>query len=92
MRSVSRSPRTDRVIRQERVVRDTSRAPPRSSFIVDERPPVERRVDGDDVVEVIEEHSSVAPRRKSRRNSSGYRSVDPILYAGGNYPQQVVYS
>jgi hypothetical protein len=62
---------------------------PRSSFIVDERP--ERRVEGDDVVEVIEEHSSVgAPRRKSRRNS-GYRSVDPEFYAGGGYPQRAVY-
>lgn len=92
MRSVSRSPRQERVIRQERIVRETSRAPPpqvqRNTFIVDDRP--ERRVEGDDVVEVIEEHSSVAPRRKNRR-SSGYRSVDPNLYAGGDYPQRSVY-
>jgi hypothetical protein len=36
----------------------------------------ERRVDGDDIVEVIEEHSSISvppPRRKGRRASSGYR-------------------
>lgn len=93
MRSVSRSPRQERIIRQERIVRDTSRAPPppqvpRNTFIVDDRQ--ERRVEGDDVVEVIEEHSSVAPRRKNRK-SSGYRSVDPNLYAGGNYPQRSVY-
>lgn len=91
MRSVSRASRPERVIRTERIVRDSSRAPPpmpRSSFVVDDR--AERRVEGDDVVEVIEEHSSVAPRRKTRR-SSGYRSVEPDLYAGGNYPQRPVY-
>lgn len=92
MRSVSRASRPERVIRQERIVRDSSRAPPampRSSFIVDDR--AERRVEGDDVVEVIEEHSSVGvPRRKSRR-SGGYRSVEPELYAGGDYPQRHVY-
>lgn len=95
MRSVTRSPRPERVIRQERIIRETSRGPPqtmpRSSFVVEERG--ERRVDGDDVVEVIEEHSDVAPRRKDRRRSSGgYRSVDPDLYAGGNYPQYPVHS
>lgn len=96
------SPRTrDRIIRQERITRDfprsVSRGPPggggRESVLVDERIP-ERRVDGDDTIEVIEEHSSVAPapRRKSRRGTSGggYRSVDPDLYAGGAYPQYPV--
>ncbi|KAK5168868.1 uncharacterized protein LTR77_006177 [Saxophila tyrrhenica] len=75
------SPRRERVVRQERIVRDvpqhsrpdSSRV--RETIIVDEARP-ERRVDGDDIVEVIEEHSSVAgappPRRKNRR-SSGYR-------------------
>lgn len=77
------SPRRDRVYRQERITRDfppqarspgTSRV--RDSVLVDEQRPSERRVDGDDIVEVIEEHSSVAPpRRKSKRASSGYRSV-----------------
>lgn len=71
----SRSPRPERIIRQERIVRDSSRAPPiqvpRNSYIVQEER-TERRVDGDDVVEVIEEEgSSVAPRRKSKRG--GYR-------------------
>lgn len=77
----SRSPRRDRVVRQERIIRD-SVPPPREpsrireNILVDEsRPPPERRVEGDDIVEVIEEHSSVGvppPRRKTRR-SSGYR-------------------
>lgn len=77
-----RSPRRDRerVIRQERIVRDIP--PPREPSRIREtiimngsRPPPERRVEGDDIVEVIEEHSSVGvppPRRKTRR-SSGYR-------------------
>lgn len=110
-----RSPRRDRVYRQERISRDFP-VPPRSpgtsrvrgeTVFVDREPPIiERRVDGDDIVEVIEEHSSVGgapPRRKSKRASSGYRSVsnfqpspqppggfrtvDPDQYAGGNYPQ-----
>jgi hypothetical protein len=81
-----RSPRRDRVYRQERITRDFP-APARSpgvsrvrgeTIFVDETRQ-ERRVDGDDVVEVIEEHSSVGggapPRRKSKRASSGYRSV-----------------
>lgn len=73
------SPRRERVVRQERIVRDVP--PPREAsrvretVIVEESRP-ERRVDGDDIVEVIEEHSSIGdappPRRKSRR-SSGYR-------------------
>lgn len=104
------SPRRERVIRQERIVRDVP--PPRmdssrvrESIIVEESRP-ERRVDGDDIVEVIEEHSSITggappPRRKSRRSSGyrsvnpipiagGYRTVDPELFAGGDYPQRRV--
>lgn len=82
-----RSPRRDRVYRQERITRDFP-APARSpgtsrvrgeTVFVDDPPRTERRVDGDDIVEVIEEHSSVGgggpPRRKSKRASSGYRSV-----------------
>ncbi|CZT14471.1 uncharacterized protein RCC_00449 [Ramularia collo-cygni] len=78
----SRSPRRERVIRQERIVRDrsmpareTSRL--RDTVIMDEQIRPERRVEGDDIVEVIEEHSSVSvppPRRsKGRQSSSGYR-------------------
>lgn len=72
------SPRRERVIRQERIVRNVPReemSRVRESEIVEESRP-ERRVEGDDIVEVIEEHSSIsaAPqtRRKSRR-ASGYR-------------------
>lgn len=94
MRSVSRTPRPERVIRTERIVRDTSRAPPvamaRAEFIIDERS--ERRVEGDDVVEVIEEVSSVGPpRKKSSRRSGSYRSVAPGLYAGGDFPSRSIY-
>ena len=57
----------------------------------------ERRVPGDDEVVVVEEQSDLqspprrrdSERRRSRR-SSGYRSVDPNLYAGGNYPQHPI--
>jgi len=70
-----RSPRRERVIRQERIIRDVN--PPRQpsrmreTVIVDDLPPVERRVEGDDIVEVIEEHSSIgAPPRRSGRGSS----------------------
>ncbi|KAK3699317.1 hypothetical protein LTR37_016469 [Vermiconidia calcicola] len=103
------SPRRERVIRQERIVRDVP--PPRNdhsrvreTVIMEERP--ERRVEGDDIVEVIEEHSSIGgappPRRKGRRSSGGYRSVnpdfvpggyrsvDPERFAGGDYTQQPV--
>lgn len=82
MVNVSRSPvRRERVIRQERIVRNVQ--PPREpsrvreTVFVDSVGGVERRVEGDDVVEVMEEHSSIGdgppPRRKSRRSGSGYR-------------------
>jgi len=83
-----RSPRPMRTT----IVEETRRAPRRSASIrseriVDERiveessrrgsrPPSIRRVDGDDIVEVIEEGSSIGdppPRRDRRRRSSGYR-------------------
>ena len=73
-------PRRERVVRTERIVRD-SVPPPREpsrireTIVVEESRP-ERRVQGDDIVEVIEEHDSIGeippPRRKSRR-SSAYR-------------------
>lgn len=75
------SPRRERVVRQERIVRDVPRdrvdsSRVREQIIVEERGP-ERRVDGDDIVEVIEEHSSIGgaapPRRKGSRRTSGYR-------------------
>jgi hypothetical protein len=75
----------------------------RETVIVEESRP-ERRVEGDDIIEVVEEHSSIdapPPRRKSRRSAGyrsvdptpdagGYRSVDPKLFAGGDYPQRRV--
>ncbi|KAI4256705.1 MAG: hypothetical protein L6R42_006061 [Xanthoria sp. 1 TBL-2021] len=45
-------------------------------------PPVERE---DDIVEVIEEHSPVRRSSGSRR-VSGYRTVDPEAFGGGNRP------
>ncbi|PNS17523.1 hypothetical protein CAC42_8066 [Sphaceloma murrayae] len=61
----SRSPRAERIVRQERIVRDTSRAP-RSAYVVEETRDV-----GGNMVEVVEEGSSIVtapvPRRKSRR-------------------------
>lgn len=77
------APRRDRVVRQERISReiprDVSRSRVRETIIVDESRP-ERRVDGDDVIEVIAEGSDMTsqappPRRKTGRKSSGFRSV-----------------
>ncbi|KAI9661256.1 MAG: hypothetical protein M1821_009583 [Bathelium mastoideum] len=107
VREVSRSPRPERVVVEERerivrepapppvVVRETVRAPP---VIVSEERHEERRVEGDDIIEVMEEQSDITPepqpRRKSsaNRRSSGYRSVDPNQYGGGEYNQRDVYS
>ncbi|KAI6797700.1 hypothetical protein KC332_g14217 [Hortaea werneckii] len=82
----SRSParrERDRIIRQERIIRDSQaqRQPSRmrETVIVDDLPRPERRVDGDDIVEVIEEHSSngAPPRRGKGRRGSGYRRGAP---------------
>jgi hypothetical protein len=96
IREVSRSPRRERVVVEERR-REVSAAPP--PVIVREERREERRVEGDDVIEVMEETSDVTPeiqstpRRKSSgaRRSSGYRSVDPNQYGGGGYEQREVY-
>lgn len=77
IREVSRSPRPHHIIVEEHRTSvpppPPSQPRPRSrSVLVEERISAERRVDGDDIVEVIEEHSP--PRRhRSRRDSSGYR-------------------
>ncbi|KAF2088449.1 hypothetical protein K490DRAFT_64500 [Saccharata proteae CBS 121410] len=88
VREISRSPRRERIVVEER--RGPSMPPPRPrSVLVEERieRSRERRVEGDDIVEVIEEHSPAPRRHRSRRDSrGGYRSVDPELYAGGDYP------
>jgi len=101
MREVERGPQIvdERVERVERVERIRNPPPPpRSSENVEERVVSPRRVPGDTEVEVVydeeEEVEEVRspPRRRDSdrrrvRRSSGYRSVDPNLYAGGNYPQ-----
>jgi len=63
VREVSRSPRRERVIVEER-----REMRPRS-IIVEER----TRVPGDDIVEVIEEEDIRTSRRSSGRRGSGYR-------------------
>ncbi|EAW07418.1 uncharacterized protein ACLA_021270 [Aspergillus clavatus NRRL 1] len=62
---------------------------PRDHVSVEESVMSASRTDGDDVVEVIEEHSSVdgrpPPRSASRRSrgvSGSYRTVDPYGYGG----------
>lgn len=107
-RTRSRTPppprRTERIVVDETTRTTTRRehsrapsrpAPPASDF---EREEVfeeadERRVEGDDVVEVEEDESTQAsvlspPRRQ--KSKSGYRTVDPSEYAGGNYPRHEV--
>ncbi|KAF2102338.1 hypothetical protein NA57DRAFT_73770 [Rhizodiscina lignyota] len=85
-------PRNETIIVEER----RSAPPPmeRETSIVEERR-TEPRVEGDDIVEVIEEGSlSVSPgpppRRDGSRRSrrSGFRQVDPNQFGGGDYPQQ----
>ena len=58
----------------------------RETVIIEEvRRPVERE---DDIVEVIEEHSP--PRRPRSQRVSGYRTVDPEAYGGGDRPMRKV--
>lgn len=60
--------------------RTSSRSPARTIRAV--KTGVPERVEGDDIVEVIEEHSP--PRQEKRGRSSGYRLVDPGGFAGGS--------
>ncbi|MCJ1449165.1 MAG: hypothetical protein MMC23_009684 [Stictis urceolatum] len=80
--------------RRERERRERSSR--RETIVIEEsrrREPerVEESVLGDDIVEVIEEHSP-APRRerRERRVSSGYRAVDPEQFGGGDRPRRKV--
>lgn len=95
--------RTERIIREEVRVRTESRPPPVSmpmpppmpeehiretiNININEGGRPERRVEGDDVVEVIEEEESVSSpeRSRTRRTKGGYRPVDPGAYAGGRF-------
>ncbi|KAL8822040.1 MAG: hypothetical protein Q9223_000032 [Gallowayella weberi] len=72
-----RSPPRRETRRETVIMEERSRPPP---------PPVERE---DDIVEVIEEHSPVRRSSGSRR-VSGYRTVDPEAYGGGNRPLRKV--
>lgn len=73
-----RSPPRQRETRRETVIlEERSRPAP---------PPVERE---EDIVEVIEEHSPVRRSSGSRR-VSGYRTVDPEAFGGGNRPLRKV--
>lgn len=52
-------------------------------------PTVEVEEEEDDIVEVIEEHSpEPPPRRESRK--SGFRTVDPAEFGGGNAPSRKI--
>lgn len=99
--------RTERIIVEETRRTERSQPPPpvpppmsehiereRESEFVEERE-VERRVEGDDVVEVIEEHSDVTAESARpdppRRKKSGYRTVDPNAYGGGNFAQRDIH-
>lgn len=103
-RSPRRSSRArSEVSRSEMMESRRSRSPPpprrereretrRETVVVEERrapPPVviERE---EDIVEVIEEHSPPRRVRSSRDRNSGYRPVDPDMYAGGNRPVRKV--
>lgn len=96
----SRSPRPSRSrSRSETIeVASTHRSPSRrgssrrETIVVEERrtsrpaPPPE-----DDIVEVIEEHSPVRrTTRKESRRTSGFRTVDPAEFGGGDRPMRKV--
>lgn len=69
------------------------RSPPRretrrETVILEEtRRPAQRE---DDIVEVIEEHSPPRRVRRESRRESGYRTVDPEAFGGGNRPLRKV--
>ena len=91
--------RRERILVEETRRTERSRPPPppmpreeppspeieREHIEVEERD-AERRVEGDDMVEVIEEQSDITPQPAPKRNS-GYRTVDPDQYGGGNFEQ-----
>ena len=97
-RSASHSRRRSPSQSETTEIRSEVRSPPRrresrreETIIVEERisrapePPPE-----DDIVEVIEDHSPERrPRRESKR-MSGYRTVDPAEFAGGDRPMRKV--
>ena len=98
-RSVSSRSETE-IIEVERTHRSRSRtrSPPRrqsrrrETVIIEEtrrsQPPP--RSEPDEVVEVFEEHSPVRRESKKERRSSGFRTVDPTEYGGGDRPMRKV--
>jgi hypothetical protein len=105
VRRGSRSPRSSHRSRGGGTVRtmetrEISRSPNRrrrsasqgGTRIVEERirrTERDRRVDGDDIVEVFEEASSDgAPRRQRSRRNSNYRLVEPFHIEGREYEQR----
>lgn len=101
VRSPPRPRRSERIIVEETRRTERSQPPPApasvsSPAVERERESIyereetrERRVEGDDVVEVIEEHSELSSE-PPKRKKSGFRTVDPNAYGGGNYPQREV--
>jgi hypothetical protein len=89
-RSRSRASRTETAEVQS-VHRSPSRRT-RETIVVEERrtsrpaPPPD-----DDIVEVIEEHSPVRrPSRRESKRTSGFRTVDPADFGGGDRPMRKV--
>jgi hypothetical protein len=93
---VRRSPRTRRPNRRSTVVDEVVEVRERphrrrehDETIIVEEESVSTRTRSDDVVEVIEEPSTIASRtpsprpRRSGRHSGSYRRVDPYEYGGG---------
>lgn len=64
-----------RETRRETVILEETRRPPQRE---------------DDIVEVIEEHSPPRRVRRESRRESGYRTVDPEAFGGGNRPLRKV--
>ncbi|KPI35876.1 uncharacterized protein AB675_10498 [Cyphellophora attinorum] len=67
--------RRTRTTQEVRIERSVSRPP--ESVVVEE--------EEDDIVEVIEEHS---PERRPSKRNSGFRTVDPAEFGGGNAPRR----
>lgn len=77
------SPRRERIVREreERVTEERHYEP--ESVVVDE--------EEDDIVEVIEEHSPERPPKRDPPRRSGFRTVDPAEFAGGERPRRGVH-
>ncbi|MCJ1301417.1 hypothetical protein MMC08_004217 [Hypocenomyce scalaris] len=71
-RSAAPPPRRDSGRRETIIIEETRRAPA-----------VERE---DDIVEVIEDHSPPRRNRRGSQRQTGYRTVDPGVYGGGDRP------